>query len=41
MELPINAKTFFEMGFTCVAVASDLGLLREGTDDIIGRFRIS
>jgi 4-hydroxy-2-oxoheptanedioate aldolase len=34
-----DAKAFFEMGFSYVAVASDLGLLRKATDDIIGRFR--
>ena len=34
-----DAKAFFEMGFTFVAVASDLGLLRKATDDVVGRFR--
>ncbi len=34
-----DAKAFFEMGFTFVAVASDLGLLRQATDDIVARFR--
>ena len=36
-----DAKAFFEMGFTYVAVASDLGLLRAATDDIVARFRKS
>ena len=34
-----DARAFFEMGFTFVAVASDLGLLRSSTDDITARFR--
>jgi 2-keto-3-deoxy-L-rhamnonate aldolase RhmA len=34
-----DARAFFEMGFTFVAVASDLGLMRSSTDDVVGRFR--
>src|SRR4029079_13762531 len=34
-----DAHAFFEMGFTYIAVASDLGLLRSSTDDIVAPFR--
>ena len=30
---------YFKMGFTFVAVASDLGLLRQSTDAVIAKFR--
>jgi 2-keto-3-deoxy-L-rhamnonate aldolase RhmA len=34
-----DARAFFDLGFTYIAVASDLGLLRSSTDDIVSRFR--
>jgi 4-hydroxy-2-oxoheptanedioate aldolase len=34
-----DALAYFKMGFTFVAVASDLGLLRQSTDAVIARFR--
>ena len=34
-----DAEAFFAMGFTFIAVASDLGLLRTGTDAVVTRFR--
>ena len=34
-----DAQAFFEMGFTYIAVASDLGLLRSATDSIVARFK--
>lgn len=34
-----DAQAFFDMGFTFIAVASDLGLLRTSTDDVVARFR--
>lgn len=34
-----DAKAFFEMGFSYVAVASDLGLFRKATDDIVAKFK--
>ncbi len=34
-----DALNYFKMGFTFVAVASDLGLLRQSTDAVIAKFR--
>ncbi len=34
-----DAQAFFAMGFTFIAVASDLGLLRTSTDAVVSRFR--
>jgi 4-hydroxy-2-oxoheptanedioate aldolase len=34
-----DARAFFDMGFSYVAVASDLGMLRKASDEIIARFR--
>ena len=34
-----DAVNYFKMGFTFVAVASDLGLLRQSTDSVIAKFR--
>jgi 4-hydroxy-2-oxoheptanedioate aldolase len=34
-----DAEAYFRMGFTFVAVASDLGLLRQSSDAVVTRFR--
>src|SRR5262249_52290652 len=34
-----DAIAYFKMGFTFVAVASDLGVLRQGTDAVVAKFR--
>lgn len=34
-----DAQAYFRMGFTFVAVASDLGLLRQSSDAVVTRFR--
>ena len=34
-----DAKRYLEMGFTFVAVGSDLGVLRRGAEDLLARFR--
>jgi len=34
-----DALNYFKMGFTFVAVASDLGLLRQSTDAVVAKFR--
>jgi 4-hydroxy-2-oxoheptanedioate aldolase len=37
--LEADAIAYFKMGFTFVAVASDLGVLRQGTDAVVAKFR--